>query len=242
MKQWDAYESQIQQDFGVQEDESKSQTKSQIISQRKTTSKTRVTERPKHLYGRRTWIHAFFVLYAFIAGITAILLAIAQLIGFTIQDFPLDTSHDSIQDVQKDFQELPDEFNQALHYFLAIFLIIMCFFALLTELEWCKCLNSCVMKFWVTRGIVYLGMGYLSLYQLNNGGGKKDENESIFIQDVSYTFMGVGAGYSVMGMLCLQTILERIRLDYRARKYGYKTSSTETPPTDLVLDDDKEVI
>lgn len=123
----------------------------------------------------------------------------------------------------------------------------MCFLSVLTELEWFSfIINSRILSFWVTRGLLYIFMGLLSLDQLHNGS-KKSQNQTLFIKGVSYTFMGVGAGYTIMGVLCLQIVLKRIRLDYRARRYGYKTSNrynneNQIPdtPTDLVLDDDKE--
>ena len=81
-------------------------------------------------------------------------------------------------------------------------------------------------------------LAYLSLFQLTHAtnDNHKNHDQSIFITDVSYAFMAIGAGYTIMGFCCGQVYLSRIRLDYRARRYGYKTSSTRNPdlPSDLV--------
>lgn len=230
IKQWAAYEAKTnKQELDVEIGESYDGSPDPSSTVRESTLSSSSSTANNHLNNKRTCVHEFFVFYSFLGGITAILLALAQCIGFTIQDIPTDFD------------------LGLLHYCISILLLMMCAVSVVTELEWCNCLVSCVLRFWVTRGLVYVGMGYLSLYQLRKGGGSKDQNQTYFIEGVSYTFMGVGAGYTLMGLLCFQKILERIRLDYRARKYGYKTSNVDKEtdripdcPTDLVFDDDEK--
>ena len=135
------------------------------------------------------------------------MLGAAQFIGFTIED-------------------IPENINQALQYCIAIYLILMCFLSLLTELEWFSFIvDSRILSLWVSRGLIYAFMGILSLNQLHEGY-KKSPSQMIFIQGISSVFIAIGIGYTIMGLLCLQAIFGRIRLDYQSRLYGYKSSTT----------------
>lgn len=218
----------------------------------------------------RSCMHLFFILYGFTAGVTAALLGLAQMIGLSIPNLPTgnihlpheipklpDMENFTVPDVnftqignefdtfKKDVEALPTEIHEGWEkgwrIILAIYIMFNCILALLTELGWCRCLiNSRILHWWFTRGILYMLLGYLSLYQLTHAtkDNHKNHDQSIFITDASYAFMGVGAGYAVMGLCCGQVYLHRIRLDYRARRYGYKTSATRNPdlPSDLVYD------
>jgi hypothetical protein len=200
---------------------------------RKKTSSQRVAMANKTPY--RTCPHLFFIAYSGLAFISAILLGLAQLIGLSlkeVEEIPSELTVDNI----------PDEISEIERYFLAILLVIMCFNAALTELEWCDCLiNSRILRFWVTRGILYVSIAFLSLYQLRSSTDKTSDQRQ-FIEGISYVFGGVGAGYTVMGILCLQIVLGRIRLDYRAKKYGYKTSRNPETPSDLSFDSEERVV
>ena len=222
LEQWSNYEAKAQQDLEQQV------TQTRTSSGRSNTSSSTKSSTTTSFDTNRTCAHTFFISYAFLAMTTAVLLGLAQLLGFTIKD-------------------MPSDINQGLRYCISIYLILMCFLSVLTELEWFAfIINSRILSFWVTRGLLYIFMGLLSLDQLHNGS-KKSQNQTLFIKSVSYIFMGVGAGYAIMGVLCFQIVLKRIRLDYRARRYGYKTSNCDNnenqipdTSTDLVLDDDKE--
>lgn len=123
----------------------------------------------------------------------------------------------------------------------------MCFLSLLTELEWFSfIINSKILSLWFSRGLLYAFMGILSLNQLHEGY-EESPNHMLYIQSVSYIFIGIGVGYTIMGLLCLQAVLGRIKLDYEARVYSWTCSTNDTNSVetekdcDLVLEvDDKE--
>lgn len=209
LSQWSDYEARTIQEEGQQQKKEK----------RARTSKGRSTENYK------TYPHVFFNIYGTLAGLSSILLCVAQFIGFTIED-------------------MPEDINQVKQYCIAIYLIVMCFLSLLNELEWCTFIfNSKILSFWISRGLLYAFMGFLSLYQLHEGS-EKSPNQTTFIQGISYVFFGIGVGYTIMGLLCLQVVYERIRSDYEARSYNRASTANATNSVgtekdrDLVLEVD----
>mmetsp|Transcript_17378 Transcript_17378/g.21243 ORF Transcript_17378/g.21243 Transcript_17378/m.21243 type:complete len:255 (+) Transcript_17378:198-962(+) len=150
----------------------------------------------------RSCLHVFFNLYGTFAGITAILLALGQMIGFAIED-------------------LPDDVNQASRYIISLYLIVLCVISLLTELEWFSLItNSKLLTNWVSRGFTYIFMAVLSIDQASINT-TASETEMLFIQVVSYVFVGIGTLYILMGLFCFQIVLGRLRADYQERRYVY---------------------
>lgn len=226
LSQWSSYETKVKQE----------QEKVQM-EQRKNGRIARSSSGDPD--AKRTFLHMLFIVYSGLTCISAILLCLAQFLGFTIQD-------------------LPSDINQGLRYAISMYLILLCLLSVLTELEWFPLVvNSRILTFWVTRGLLYVFMAILTLDQMHDDGSKKSENQILFIKFVSYAFTILGVGYMVMGVFCIQILLKRIRADYQERRYGTmkesfaNSDSTESPAysdniskelDDLDFDTDKEIL
>lgn len=150
---------------------------------------------------RRTIMHKFFIFYSIIAGVSAFFLALGQFLGMAIED-------------------LPDEVNEAVRYSLSLYLVVMCFLAVLTELEWFQFVTkSRVLTNWISRGLLYIFMALLSIDQ-SSLTATTNQRELDFIITVSYLFGAVGLGYSVMGLLCMQLWLKKMREEHEIRCKG----------------------
>lgn len=117
-------------------------------------------------------------------------------------------------------EDLPDEVNEAVRYSLSLYLVVMCFLAVLTELEWFQFVTkSRVLTNWISRGLLYIFMALLSLDQ-SSLSATTNRRELDFIITVSYLFGAVGSGYSVMGLLCMQLWLKKMREEHEIRCKG----------------------
>lgn len=115
-------------------------------------------------------------------------------------------------------EEIPAEVNEAIRYTLSVYLFIMCGLAILTELEWFSfIMKSRILTNWVSRGLIYIFMALLSIDQVTLST-TRNETEMEFIMGVSYSFAAVGSGYVVMGLLCMQFWLKKLREQYQLRK------------------------
>lgn len=117
-------------------------------------------------------------------------------------------------------EDLPDEVNEAVRYSLSLYLVVMCFLAVLTELEWFQFVTkSRVLTNWISRGLLYIFMALLSIDQ-SSLTATTNQRELDFIITVSYLFGAVGLGYSVMGLLCMQLWLKKMREEHEIRCKG----------------------
>jgi hypothetical protein len=134
-----------------------------------------------------------------IAVIASFLMALGQLIGMLYQ------------------KEGP------IQYVLRIYVILLCFLAILTELEWTAfARESAILRFWVTRGFFYSFIGILGLEENDTSADKDTSFNNIdaareFTKVVAWMIIGVGIAYSLMGLCCLQVLYKRQRADYEAR-------------------------
>jgi hypothetical protein len=148
---------------------------------------------------KRKFFHKFFILYSAITVINAILLAIGQILGMTIE-------------------ELPREMSEGIRYGISIYLIFFCILAVMIEIECFQFIRqSKILMNWISRGLAYIFMALLSVDQASLGG-TNSETELAFIKHVSYAFGVIGAGYFAMGCLCLQIWLGKLREGYDGRK------------------------
>lgn len=173
-------------------------------------------------YPGRRFLHIVFIFYSFLTIVTACLLALGQFMGMTVEKF---------KDV--DF-EGP---NEAIRYVVSLYIILMCIMTVMVEMELHT--NSKILNLWITRGLVYIFIGVLALDQADLST-TISESELLFIQIMSYVMMGLGCGYSIMGVLCLQIVLNRFRTDYQARNHVARNKKKAgkkppTPPSDIEM-------
>jgi len=152
------------------------------------------------LYPKRGILHKIFILYSCIVGLTAALLGIGNFLTVFYEDVGTNS-------------------NDILRYIISVYLLIMLFTAVIVELEWTLFIaESKLLIFWISRGMIYVFIGVLSLNQNQLYGTKNPFGES-FVNVLSYMMMSCGIGYTVMGTLCLQVFLNRCRFDFKARTH-----------------------
>ena len=117
-------------------------------------------------------------------------------------------------------EDLPDGVNEAVRYSLSLYLVVMCFISVLTELEWFSfIINSRLLTNWISRGFVYIFMAILSIDQASLGE-TTNQRELDFITTISYLFGAIGLGYTVMGVFCMQLWLKKLREEHQIRFKG----------------------
>jgi len=117
------------------------------------------------------------------------------------------------------YEDVGTNSNDILRYIISVYLLIMLFTAVIVELEWTLFIaESKLLIFWISRGMIYVFIGVLSLNQNQLYGTKNPFGES-FVNVLSYMMMSCGIGYTVMGTLCLQVFLNRCRFDFKARTH-----------------------
>ncbi len=117
-------------------------------------------------------------------------------------------------------ETLPDEVNEVVRYSLSLYLVAMCFLAILNELEWFSFIvNSRLLTNWISRGFVYIFMALLSISEASLGETTK-QRQLDFITTISYLFGAIGLGYTFMGLLCFQIWFKKIREEHDIRCQG----------------------
>ena len=117
-------------------------------------------------------------------------------------------------------EDLPDGVNEAVRYSLSLYLVVMCFISVLTELEWFSfIINSRLLTNWISRGFVYIFMAILSIDQASLGE-TTNQRELDFITTISYLFGAIGLGYTVMDVFCMQLWLKKLREEHQIRFKG----------------------
>ncbi len=154
----------------------------------------------EELYPQRNWFHKFTRFIGCIVSLSTLLMGSAQFVGIAYQA------------------------ETAIQYVVHIYVLLLCFLALLTELEWTSMVtDSKILHNWVTRGIFYALIGTLGLLQ--------DETEELrsvnaftsrdvamkFIYGVAWLMIACGLLYFCMGLLCLQRLVRRFRENHAAR-------------------------
>jgi len=153
------------------------------------------------MYPKRHYFHKMFIFINFITIMIAILYGIGQFIGIAFEQ---------VGPVQ---------------YVLRVYVIALSALVILNELELSSLTTtSKLLNMWITRGLTYAFIGVLGLEE--NGGvvqvqeGADTEMRDmgiLFIKVVAWMMVGIGCLYFVMGCLCLQIVLNKMREDYQFR-------------------------
>eukprot|EP00957_Ditylum_brightwellii_P119193 9092794-Ditylum_brightwellii.AAC.1 len=153
------------------------------------------------MYPKRHYFHKMFIFINFITIVIAILYGIGQFIGIAFEQ---------VGPVQ---------------YVLRVYVIALSALVILNELELSSLTStSKLLNMWITRGLTYAFIGVLGLEE--NGGvvqvqeGADTEMRDmgiLFIKVVAWMMVGIGCLYFVMGCLCLQIVLNKMREDYQFR-------------------------
>jgi len=159
----------------------------------------------------RNLCHKLFILISVLTGLCALWMAIGQVLGFVVYE------------------------NTPVEYTLRAYIIVFCILVILVELEWTKFVReSRLLSNWITRGLIYVFIGVLGL-QENEGivkeGATGYETMLEIVKAVAWNMIGCGLLYFVMGICCLQLVLDRMRKHYQERvvraKQHNKKQSTE---------------
>lgn len=149
---------------------------------------------------KRRLFHKTIVLMSAVAVVSSFLMAVGQLIGMMYQT------------------------EGPIQYVLRFYVFLLCFLAILTELEWTSfARESAILRFWVTRGFFYSFIGLLGLEENDTSADKDDSSfknldaAREFTKVVAWMIIGVGIAYSLMGLCCLQVLYKRQRADFEAR-------------------------
>jgi len=181
-------------------------------------------EQQTELFPKRKILHKIFILYSGIVGFTAVLLGIGNFLAVFYEDVGTST-------------------NDILRYIISVYLLALTGMAIIVELEWTVLIaESKLLINWVTRGFIYVFIGALSLNQNLLYGTTNPFGES-FVNTLSYLMIGCGAGYTIMGVLCLQVLLHKYRFDFKTRSHAssgkheeaIRDNSVIPPPNDLEL-------
>lgn len=147
----------------------------------------------------RRLLHKIFVFISIVSGFSAFAMAVGQIIGLVFQ------SEGPIQ------------------YVLRVYIMLLCFLAILIELEWTKfARESKIFSIWITRGFFYAFIGVLGLEQNDTSHSQNIERPMYnisrqYLKSVAWLMIAFGLLYVAMGLLCLQLIYIRLRNDYQER-------------------------
>jgi hypothetical protein len=147
----------------------------------------------------RRSFHKFIALMSFVAMCAALNMVMGQFVGYFFHE------------------------EGPIQYILRLYVIALCFLAILVELEWTKfARESAILRYWITRGLFYCFLGVIGLEQNDTEGGKNSDMRGFnvsgaYISMAALIMTGVGAAYSLMGLCCLQIYYNRLRSDYEAR-------------------------
>mmetsp|Transcript_12655 Transcript_12655/g.17960 ORF Transcript_12655/g.17960 Transcript_12655/m.17960 type:complete len:235 (+) Transcript_12655:2897-3601(+) len=149
---------------------------------------------------KRNALHRFFNFIRFITIFSASNMLLGQFIGIAF---------DAVGPIQ---------------YVLRIYVILLCCLTILNELEWTNLtLSSALLKIWISRGLIYGFVGVLGLEE--NDVSPHTKNMSMvgrtaalnYIKVVAWMMVACGILYTVMGILCLQIVSDKIRENYQGR-------------------------
>jgi hypothetical protein len=150
----------------------------------------------------RTPLHKLFILISFLTAATSLCMAVGQLLGIVYQsDGPIE-------------------------YVLNGYIILFCCLIIFNELQWTLFTrDSKILKYWVTRGLLYAFVGVIGLEQNDQAFDAQSQNTSqrafevslAYIKAVAYILISCGALYFIMGLFCLQLLYNRILDAYGER-------------------------
>lgn len=146
---------------------------------------------------RRT-LHKIFIIISILTSLCALWMIAVQVLGFVVY------------------------VNGPVDYVLRSYIIAFCILVVFVELEWpAKVREARLLYYWITRGLLYVFIGVLGL-QENDSEVKEGLSESyatmLEIAKVgAWNMIGCGLLYFVMGVLCQQLVLKKMRTSYQAK-------------------------
>lgn len=147
----------------------------------------------------RRLLHKFFILVSVVTALVALWMAAGQILGIVVYE------------------------NGPVEYVLRGYVILLCLLVCLIELEWpAFARESSVLHNWVSRGLLYVFIGVIGLQENETSTVKNEEYVTYerakdVLKAVAWNMIGCGVLYVVMGILCLQLLLRRMRRSYQAR-------------------------
>jgi hypothetical protein len=148
------------------------------------------------IHPRRKPLHAFFILVSIVTALSALNMGIGQFLGIAFAD---------IGPVQ---------------YVMRIYVILLCVLAIANESEWTSFTrDSVILNWWPTRGAFYGFIGVLGLEENDvDVYDAKGRSAALgYIKVVAWLMIGCGVLYFVLGVACMQFLLNRMRDDYKQR-------------------------
>lgn len=163
------------------------------------------------LHPRRHGLHRCFIFISIVTCMSAILMGIGQIVGIIV-------------DQQNPIQLV-----------MRLYVIALCCLVFMNELEWTRFTrDSTILRFWVTRGILYAFVGVLGLDQ-NSTASVRNGTTSVssaaataYFSVVAWFIMLCGILYTLMGLCCLQLAQDRMRASYQAKKDRAKETERTT--------------
>lgn len=147
----------------------------------------------------RHLLHKLFIVVSVLTALVAMWMGTGQILGIAVYE------------------------NGPVDYVLRGYVILLCLIVILVELEWpAFARESAVLHNWVSRGLLYVFIGVIGMQENETAVLKNEEYHSYevmtdIIKAVAWNMAGCGLLYFVMGLLCLQLLLHRMRKDYQAR-------------------------
>jgi hypothetical protein len=160
----------------------------------------------EELNPRRTCMHQFFRLLKALVIFCALNMGIGQLLGVAF------------------------EVDNPVQYVLRVYVIFLCILVVLNELEWTKYTkDSTLLKLWITRGFIYAFVGVLGLEENETSKTKGGSDIALsYIAIVAWMMVAAGCLYTILGLLCLQMLYDKLRRDYVQRLERAKETARTT--------------
>jgi len=156
----------------------------------------------EELNPQRHCLHRFYRMIAFLTMFSALNMGIGQLIGMAY------------------------EADGPIQYILRVYVVALCCLTILNELKWTKWTkDSTLLRFWPTRGCVYIFIGVLGLEENDSspnraGGMAGTVGRAAAMQYtmvVAWMMIVMGFLYTILGIFCGQIVLSKLQEDYERR-------------------------
>ena len=168
----------------------------------------------------RRAFHKFFILVAILASLSALCMAAGQILGIFIYE------------------------NGPVQHALRGYVLILCVLVILIEIEWPTAIHETFLfRNWISRGLLYVFIGVIGMQESDTSeiveSDKMETYETIadIVVAVAWNMIGLGCLYLLMGMLCLQYALNRLRNDYQARLARAKERQQENEIDENEMDE-----
>ena len=148
----------------------------------------------------RRGLHKAFILYSILAILVSLWMALGQVLGAIVYETPV------------------------VGYVLRVYVVAACLLLVLVELEITETARTKFFHHWISRGLVYVFIGVIGMQENETAESRPiredwDGYEIVtdIVRTVAWNMTGCGVVYVIMGMCCLQYLLDKMRRDYQAR-------------------------